>query len=197
MTRLARDLSIVDRRALGRELAGRVVLASRSAGIEAIVVTTDESVRRWAMENDVDTVTEPSSGGLDGAASKGVTSVTTAAWLVVHGDLPAITADDLAAAADLAVRGVVLAPSHDGGTSLVGGTGDSFPFRYGPGSFRRHLAAVRGRASILIRPGLALDLDRPWDLAALEELGYLDNTASRQRLPTGPVGSVLDDRRTL
>ena len=62
----------------------------------------------------------------------------------------------------------VLAPSSDGGTSLIGGSGDpGFDFAYGVGSFHRHLARLR-RCSpkVVFRLGLALDLDHPSDLEA-------------------------------
>ena len=173
MTRLAADTTADDRRALGLELADRVIGAARGAGLEVIIVTADAAVRGWASGASVRVVAEPPSGGLDHAAATGVASASSGPWIVVHSDLPAITPDDLVVAAEHAERGIVLAPSHDGGTPLVGAAGGSFPFRYGPGSYRRHLAAVRGRASILIRPGLALDLDRPWDLDALVGLGHL------------------------
>ena len=46
----------------------------------------------------------------------------------------------------------------------------SFPFAYGPGSFRRHLAGARaaGLAVRVVRdPLLGFDVDLPSDLAAL------------------------------
>ena len=55
----------------------------------------------------------------------------------------------------------VLAPSRDGGTNLIAGTGH-FAFAYGPGSFVRHIAAAAGAAPlVLIRTGLAVELDTP------------------------------------
>ena len=173
MTRLAGRLSAVDRRELSCFLALRVVEAARAGGFTPIVVTGDNSVSEWATDRQVESFAEPIPGGLNRAAAAAVEAVNGHPWIVVHADLPAVTAEDFRSAADALDRGIVLAPSHDGGTPLVGGSGDSFPFRYGPGSFRAHLAAVRGRASILIRPGLALDLDRPWDFTALTDLGYL------------------------
>src|SRR5665811_1981594 len=90
--------------------------------------------------------------------------------------------------ASMAAAGTVLAPSHDGGTSLVGGMLNPFPFRYGPGSFRRHLSAVLGHARVLVRPGLALDLDRPRDLRAFRRLGYLADDTSQAFGLTGRAG---------
>jgi len=137
------------------------------------IVTPDPDVRRWAESIEAAWIGEPGSGGLDAAAGAGVAAADGDPWLVIHADLPAITPDDVAVGATLASAGTVLAPSHDGGTSLIGGVAPSFPFAYGPGSFSRHLAATGGHATILVRPGLALDLDAPSDLTAFEELGLI------------------------
>ena len=185
MSRLSRSLTATDRHILGRDVATRVVRACRNAGLAVGVVSGSDEVRSWALESGAGIVDEPPSPGLDGAASAGISSLAATPWLVVHGDLPAITPEDLRAAVERLQCGIVLAPSHDGGTPLIGGTGTSFPFRYGPASFRRHLSAVGGRASVLVRPGLALDLDRPWDLQALRRLGYLG--AGIIRDPTTPA----------
>jgi 2-phospho-L-lactate guanylyltransferase (CobY/MobA/RfbA family) len=89
--------------------------------------------------------------------------------MVVHADLPAATTEDLAAAVHaLPPQGILLAPSHDGGTNLLAGDCDSFTFSYGPHSFHRHLtAAARHPHQVLVRAGLALDLDGPDDLQVL------------------------------
>lgn len=173
MTRLSGRLGSEDRRRLARDLAGRTIRAALEANARVSVITADAEVDRWALASGVECINESTSHGLDAAAAAGVAEAGDDPWLVVHADLPAINANDVRAAARSVGARWVLAPSHDGGTSLIGGTGRGFPFRYGPGSFRRHLAAVRGDATILIRPGLALDLDRPWDLTALQQLGHI------------------------
>lgn len=178
MTRLAHDLTAGQRRRLSRELATRVVRAAHGTRLDTMIVTADDAVQRWATEMGARVVAEPAAAGLNGAATAGIASASSVSWLVVHSDLPAITTEDLVAAAERVQHGTVLAPSHDGGTPLIGSTGRSFPFRYGPGSFRAHLSAVRGSASTLVRPGLALDLDRPSDLGTLTDLGYLSRSIS-------------------
>jgi len=155
------------------DLATRTVRAAVDAGTYVTIVTPDPAVRRWAEGFDTRWIGEPTPGGLNAAAAAGVSAAAGTPWLVIHADLPAITPADVIAAAGLAVTGTVLAPSHDGGTSLIGGVVSSFPFAYGPGSFLRHLAAVDGRATVLVRPGLALDLDAPRDLATFEELDLI------------------------
>ncbi|MEA3510844.1 MAG: NTP transferase domain-containing protein, partial [Actinomycetota bacterium] len=161
-----------ERVSLMRQLAAHTVSAIQSAGIEVLIVSNDSDVVLWSRKYGCEATSEPVEGGLNGAASAGAAAVT-GSWMILHADLPAVDASDIRVAASLSEDGHVLAPSHDGGTSLIGGTGSGFPFRYGPGSFHRHLAVINGDATILVRPGLALDLDRPWDLAALTRLGYL------------------------
>ncbi len=173
MTRLSGSLDPQDRTKLARDLADRTTRAALDADTRVSVITADAVVRQWATDSDIDLINEPISTGLNAAATTGVATPGDAPWLVIHADLPTILPEDIRTAAAAVERGYVLAPSHDGGTSLIGGTGPRFPFRYGPGSFRRHLAAIQGAATILVRPGLALDLDRPWDLEALRRLGYL------------------------
>ena len=176
MTRLSDWLDSSDRASLARDLASRTTRSALQADTRVSVVTADTEVQQWAISFGVDVIIERASQGLNAAATAGTEEVGGDPWLVIHADLPAIDATDIRTAAHAAVSGFVLAPSHDGGTSLIGGRGSGFPFRYGPGSFRRHLAAIDGVATILVRPGLALDLDRPWDLDAFRRLGYLKQT---------------------
>ena len=99
------------------------------------------------------------------------------AWsvAVVLGDLPLLTAADVAALVALAggdAPVVVLAPDrHERGTNaLLLRPPDAIPFAFGPDSLARHraAAAARGLPVRLYRaPGTALDLDTPEDLAAL------------------------------
>jgi 2-phospho-L-lactate guanylyltransferase len=172
LSRLASKASEAERAATMRRLVDRTASATISAGVTPVIVTADPDVASWAARQDIRVVAEQGAG-LDAAAASGIATVAADAWLVIHADLPHISPADVAIAAELARCAVVLAPSHDGGTSLVGGSGRTFPFRYGPGSFRRHLFAVAGDATILVRPGLAIDLDRPQDIDMLEELGWL------------------------
>jgi len=64
----------------------------------------------------------------------------------------------------------VLAPSRTGGTNLLASR-RLIEFRYGPGSFSRHLAAFAGDdRRVIVATGTALDLDTPDDLAAAASL---------------------------
>lgn len=162
-------------------LAEHTIDVIHQAMLPVSIVSSDPAVTMWGAAHAEQVVPEPSAGGLNAAALAGVSAVAQP-WMIVHADLPALTVEDVAAAARLAERTTVIAPSRDGGTSLLGSNGDPTPFHYGPGSYRRHLSAVRGQAVTLLRQGLALDLDRPWDLTALRRLGYLPG-ATREAQP--------------
>ena len=161
LTRLADVLDAAQRAALTRDMAENTIEAIEGAGADAAVITDDAAVHAWAQQQSLRVIDDPG-GGLDGAAHAGIAAVGPP-WLVVHADLPLVSAADIEAALGLRV---VLAPSHDGGTNLIGSSMPDFPFAYGIGSFSRHLAAAP-YATVLVRTGLALDLDRARDLHAL------------------------------
>lgn len=164
MTRLAPDLSATERSRLTTDLLERAVGAARAIGAEPIVVTADEEVRAWAGTG-LMVVADPEDGGLNAAALAAIDWASPRPWLILHGDLPLVTESDVAAMFDAVADRPVLAPSYDGGTTAVASRGADFPFRFGPDSFRRHLTALGGRASVVVRRGLALDIDNPSDLA--------------------------------
>lgn len=166
--RLSPVMDAVARSRLGRFIAWRTASTAASAGATVVIVTADAGVAAWARDLGHEVVMEhPRHGsGLNGAAAAGVARAGEAGvpWAILHADLPIVGIGDLTRAFADGRRGWVLAPSHDGGTNLIAGPGLDFPFSYGPGSFRRHLGAVPG-ARVVSRPGLALDLDTPRDLA--------------------------------
>lgn len=115
--------------------------------------------------------------GMNGAVARGLGELSrhgVAAALVLTADLPLAQPEDIAAilAAAPPSPSAVLVPSHEGtGTNamLLRPPGALDP-RLGPDSLARHLAQAsrRGvRAVRLERAALALDIDRPRDLAAL------------------------------
>lgn len=161
--RLAGHLTLAQRRQLALALAARTVATAESAGLEVLVVAADDEVATWAHDRRLPHIME-ADDGLDGAARGAVAAAVAMGrpWIIGHADLPLLTVDEVTEAAKVAAAGAFLAPSYDGGTSAVGGPADGFRFSYGPGSFRRHLAASRG--VVLWRLGFALDLDEPTDL---------------------------------
>jgi 2-phospho-L-lactate guanylyltransferase len=88
--------------------------------------------------------------------------------LVLPADVPGAVPEDIAALAGEDAN-VVLAPARDGGTNgLLLRPGAKIPFAFGPGSCAHHADAARAAGysvALVERPGLALDLDRPEDMA--------------------------------
>lgn len=164
--RLSSVLDGPARSRLGRNLAAHTLAIVREAGLEPIVLAADNEVARWAAETGAETMLD-AGAGLDDACSAvaGRASGEGRRWMVVHADLPLLTAAEVTEAVGVLASGAsVVAPSKDGGTSLIGGH-RPLSFSYGPGSFQRHLGALGG-PTVLVRLGLALDLDDATDLAA-------------------------------
>ncbi|MFQ5516540.1 MAG: 2-phospho-L-lactate guanylyltransferase [Acidimicrobiia bacterium] len=153
------------RRRLGMALVIHTVECLAEAGAAPVVVSPDSEVLDWAQTQDIPILKEAAPGGLDAAAHTVADAAATDPWAVVHSDLPLLTTADIDAVRTvLAVAGVALAPAADGGTAVYAGHGGNHSFAYGPGSFHRHLRH-KPRAGTVTRPGLALDLDTPDDLA--------------------------------
>ncbi len=166
--RLSPVLNTRERRRLGQGIAARTVATVQATGAIPAVVTGDPGVMRWARRRGWRVVAEEPGGGLDGAGRALVRAAGQAPWAFLHADLPLLTVDDLTVAWEALAAGAILAPSHDGGTSLIGGRRPT-SFSFGPGSFQRHLASVP-TAKVICRPGLALDLDTAEDLAVSRQL---------------------------
>jgi 2-phospho-L-lactate guanylyltransferase len=183
-TRLAAVLGPQDRARLVVALARHVVATLVGVpGVEAVlVVSADPESARTAMTGLVGPVhvlgQPPDRPGLDAALDVGRDAVVRAGsaerLLVVHADLPALAADDVAALL-AAPPPVVLAPDRAGtGTNALAlePADAPFTFRFGPGSRAAHLAEARARGhsvTEVVRPGTATDLDTPADWAALDD----------------------------
>ena len=183
-SRLQPALDAAQRSRLGKTIATRTAMQARATGARVAVVTGDDGVAGWARGHGVEVVRESSEygAGLNGAAAAAVAAAGSGKsdWLILHADLPLVSQADVEAAISRHRPGrFVLAPSYDGGTALIMGTG-AFPFSYGPGSFHRHLRAANGSADVVIRSGLALDLDTPRDLEAACDHGM---DMPRQEVP--------------
>jgi 2-phospho-L-lactate/phosphoenolpyruvate guanylyltransferase len=168
--RLAGHLAAEDRAELARRLADCVVTAA--AGLRVLVVSSDDEVRRWAEARSVAILDDP--GSLDGAAAAGRAWFAAAGAtrvVVAHADLPRATTFRRVIG-DGAQPIVTLVPCHrDDGTPVLSlPAHGKFTFRYGPGSFRRHVteAHEHGLAVRVIRdPDLAFDVDTVDDLAVI------------------------------
>jgi len=172
MARLSDVLDGAARADMIRELASTALAAAAAAGATGAVVTADPEVAAWASRNEVVVVSDPGTS-LDAAATAGVAFAAGRPWVVLHGDLPGVQGSDIAAIIGALGDRPVLAPSKDGGTSAVADIAASFPFHFGPGSFQRHLAVLKGKARVVVRCGLAVDIDRPADLVAWRVRGRL------------------------
>jgi 2-phospho-L-lactate guanylyltransferase len=189
--RLGPAVDAATRSLLGRAIAAETLRAVAASGAVPVVVTGDAGVASWARTSGWEVIAERPGSGLDGAAAAVVTA-SPRSWAVLHADLPLVGPADLAAAWDTAAA-TVLAPSRDGGTNLFIGSRPT-RFAYGPGSFTRHLAGAPG-AVVVVRPGLALDLDTPADLAAVLSLGappalvaLLGSDDGASPMPVPPTG---------
>lgn len=166
--RLAGALPARVRGSLGASLAARTVRTAVAADLDPILVTADPEVERLGVELEIP-VLRDSASGLNAAASQAVKHALelNAAWAICHADLPLLTVTDLEPVRSLLIEGrTVIAPSSDGGTSLLGSQ-EPIEFSYGPGSFGRHLAAIASRfPKVIVTLGLCLDLDTASDLEA-------------------------------
>jgi len=164
--RLAPALTPSERERLARWMAERVLDASR--GRPVYVACDDPGVRAWAEQHGA-TVLWRAGKGLNGAVNDSIATLGRLGWdhvVVCHGDLPRPTALDVA----LEAGTITLVPDRrDGGTNVLSlPVRSGFSVAYGPGSFRRHLAAALALGApvrVVRHPMLALDLDTPRDLS--------------------------------
>ena len=165
--RLAKRLDAHTRSRLGKAVAARTAAAATDAGALVAIVTGDADVAHWGRSLGYLTIDEriTSRPGLDGAAEATLYEAARRqrSWAVIHADLPLVCPAALIPVFKAANHGLVLVPSHDGGTNIVAGSQTTMDFAYGPGSFHRHLAA-HPTARVHIDARLALDLDTAGDL---------------------------------
>jgi 2-phospho-L-lactate guanylyltransferase len=172
---------------LSREALERLALAMLGDVVEALgrvadlacvaVVTPDPRVAEEAAAIGAEPMLRDDPGlnpALD-AAGEILAARGAKALLVVLGDVPAVRAEDVArmfeALRGLGGRGVVLAPSRDGGTSaLLRAPWNVIPNRFGKQSAAAHREAAHHAGlpySELPLASLAVDLDRIEDAEAL------------------------------
>lgn len=182
-TRLAQALTTLERGALTLAMLEDVLDATQAVpGWETWVVSPDEVALEIAARRGVRAIAEtkpPLSSAIRQvellAKEREADALT-----ILPGDLPMLTPEALTHAFRT-LGAVVLAPSADGqGTSLLlRRPPRSIPARFGPDSFRRHveLATERGLpVSIVERPELSFDLDRPGDILRLLSEGARGRT---------------------
>jgi 2-phospho-L-lactate guanylyltransferase len=170
--RLSGQLSVRQRRALMRDLFLHVVHTCTSAPSidHTLAVVGDDEGLRLARQRGVTAVRDPGDG-LNSALRHATARLPAdGTSLIVVADLPEVTVDDLDAivAAGGTVPAVIVAPTRDGGTgALLRHPAAVVPPAFGGMSAAAHLDAAQAagvRTGVIVRPGLAHDVDRPADL---------------------------------
>ena len=172
--RLSPLLAPEERHALARTmLEDALDCLGRTAAVAEILIVGDDT-EAGALASDYGARALPDApGGLNASLTAAVAWARAGnpevALLILHADLPAATPEDIEALIGTTAD-VALARAPDGGTNAMAlRPGVTLPFAFGPESCARHRAAA-GAAGLTVaiveRPGLALDLDRPEDIAA-------------------------------
>ena len=179
-TRLTPVLDDGEREALARRLLEQVLRIAHQACGDVVVISPSEALAPLVATAGARLVVQRGLGlnaGLEQARAEAIADGV-ATLLVLHGDLPNLGTDDVAALLDALPerRGVAIAPDRAGsGTNgLALRPPDAIGFRFGIGSLEAHRQEAE-RAGVPLaevhRPGLAFDLDTPADLARWIELG--------------------------
>ena len=180
-SRLSATLDAPSRAALCLLMLRRVLRATHGHPLihARYVVGGDDQVRRLAEEESASWVAD-AMGTLNAAVRLGAHT----AWdrgadavLVLPGDLALVAPEDVAALINASWglrRAAISAAARDGGTNaLLTPRGMLVGPHFGPGSFQRHLAAMRAAnvpVEVVDRPGLAFDLDTDVDLERLRAM---------------------------
>ncbi|MEX3957419.1 2-phospho-L-lactate guanylyltransferase [Trinickia sp. EG282A] len=183
-SRLAATLSSAARAELARAMSEDVISALQSAKVaEHVCVLSDSpAVQQLAARNGAVWLDERTVAGAPGlnAAIAGAARVAAArgatALLVVHADLPLLTASALTRVlgtwSNLSGKGrVVLARSRDGGTNIcLAERPDAFTYHYGTNSHALHVDECVRQHRVVANvemPATALDVDTADDLEIL------------------------------
>lgn len=180
-SRLSQLLTVNQRAALNRAFLTHTLEVLRNTeGIEQIlVVSRDPAALSLARKMGARTLQEKGDSQLNLALRRAAVllqSYRVSTMLVLPADLPLLTVEDVREIIQRAEGNrpvVVLAPDRhrEGTNALLTSPLGVVAFRYGPGSFARHLEAAReagARIEVVERPGLAVDIDWPEDLAILQ-----------------------------
>ena len=181
-TRLATSLSPEERVFLASQLLQRVLKVAHEVTDDVVVISPSRPLREIVEPSGARLAVQRGMGlneGLEQARFDAIAD-DIGTMIILHGDLPNLQAADVHALTGAlpsdGSAGVAIAPDRAGtGTNaLVLRPPGLIHFRFGPGSFARHLAEVDAAGVPLVavnRAGLAFDLDTPEDLARWLELG--------------------------
>jgi 2-phospho-L-lactate guanylyltransferase len=188
--RLAAALDQERRSQLAEAMLRDVMTAAAGAlgRIDVALVTGDARARALAAEFGFLVIDDPRNES-ETAAIEGAT-----AWceqrgydttIVVPGDIPLITSDELQRVLDAApAEGAVFVSAYDrrGSNCILRRPAAIIPLRFGNDSFLPHCEAMRkiGRELVILEmPGIGLDIDNPHEL---ELLLQRDGSTNAQRL---------------
>jgi 2-phospho-L-lactate guanylyltransferase len=162
-----------------------------------LVVSPDAAYGAVAATHEARLVDDPGDGlnsAFLAALTVDETAATTAA-LLLPGDLPHVTPDDIATVLDaLTAPGVVLVPSSDGGTIALGlRPSEVIAPRFGERSAERHREAAAEAGTDLTElspPSMQIDIDT---LADLDRVAGALGEATTALLEHLPIGTPLSD----
>lgn len=160
-------------RAMLEDVLSALVASEALAGI--LLVTRDPEAKLLAPRYGARVLLEEENRGHTAASTFGARTLARegVGMVQVPADIPLVTVEDIGAL--LQIHGdapaVTLAPSRDerGSNAVVCSPADLLPLRFGDDSFLPHLQRAQAlgiEPQIVRRPGLALDIDTPDDLAA-------------------------------
>jgi 2-phospho-L-lactate guanylyltransferase len=195
-SRLSGILAPHERRALAQAMVEDVLsaLVSHTETAGVLLVSDDPAAALLAHRYDIEWVDEKglACSGLNGAIAaatdhlkdRDVTDI-----MVLHGDIPLLQTADLDALQESYWQpgtDVTLGPDlqHDGTNVMMFATAQTPVFHYGPGSLHTHRQAALERGlsvSLVERPGIGLDVDRPADLLELYHLLPTAGAASHSK----------------
>jgi 2-phospho-L-lactate guanylyltransferase len=186
-SRLAGTLTEDERTALNQHLLERTikVLSTLKELDQVLVVSRDPQALTIARNQGAKTVQEDGQPHLNTALKRATVMAqvhSTRGVLVLPADLPLLTADDVRALIDRAVKPpvVVIAPDRHGkGTNaLLMVPAGQIEYDFGEGSFQRHCERAKksgARLEIVELHALGLDLDLPEDLEMIRKLEAENN----------------------
>lgn len=179
--RLADEFGSAERADLARRMAETVIAAAHPFPV--FVACDDDEVADWVTARGAEVLWTPGLGlngalehGVDVIAGKGVDHV-----VISHGDLPLARSYVHLCEPDV----VTLVPDHRfDGTNVQARPATRFTARYGPGSFRAHLAASLDDG-LAVR--IVVDADLAVDVDTVDELRH-----ERVRAVLGDVAPTSD-----
>ncbi len=174
-TRLSPFLSADERERLARAMYADVLSTVRTCRHSPRIFVTGSNVEE-IVSGDIKFLAETGPLGLNRALRRTIQISKDAGFarvLILHCDLPLITADDVdSVLCESKNVDVLLCPSKEGtGTNALAlSPPDAIPLRYGRESFRRHLSAANNRGlkvKALLIENIARDIDCSSDLLFL------------------------------